>query len=568
MPPMRVGATPPVPSSATVGRASGASRQTATGRTGKTPRGVPVRGLNPAPARGMRATVLAGLRRLRAQIAPPRLSVPENRTQTQGAVARALNPLLAANVSRRDFARRMATLALHVPDLPANDLQELGEKNTVHSLDKRQAEALGSLSTSSLRRMEEYLFSPHMDATLLALTNRAQESALTGVALREDVSALQPDCDGEAALQIQTAIAKLRTALRSELQSRNESPAASNGYKPTPEEAKRAAQDYLDAVHGLSITSGSVPVSLETIKHAEAELGTLEPAEGVLLADEATDTVKLSDTQSSTLNATFFKDLMRCQVVLIDQDGNAEPFVDSNLREMQKQGKQYTDASLVAHAENRLMDFVGGDKGLAVRVSQVAHQGSSLWVTTPSRVGIAGSGPTMEAMEHVYPLHDYEDYSRNRDGELKRNRHYILADENRHEDDETKGAAFGSTGWRDGMSIAIRKNRDNSCNVVVHYRTRPKFVTSMGAVNYPLDGERSVMENMLNFKVSSAAPTRIEAGRSSWRILPPNRAQVEKTDLEEAEAERLQNEARARAEAEARAQGQAEGGTGGTGGTQ
>ena len=84
----------------------------------------------------------------------------------------------------------------------------------------------------------------------------------------------------------------------------------------------------------------------------------------------------------------------------------------------------------------------------------------------------------------------------------------------------------------------------------------------MGAVNYPLDSERSVMENMLNFKVSAAAPTRIEEGRSSWRLMPPNRAQIEKTEIEEAEAERAEAEARARAEAEARAQadGQTEGG--------
>ena len=562
MSPLRVGGTPPAPDSSAVNRAPDTSRQATAGRTGRTARGVPVRGLTPAPARGMRATVVAGLRRLRAQIAPPRLAVPEGRSPTQGAVARAINPLLAANVSRHDFARRMATLALHVPDLDAADLRETGNA----TLESRQAEALHSLSTSSLRRMEEYLFSPHMNATLVALASRGQESVPShvaqGVAAREDVSALQSDCDGEAAVQIQVAISKLRTALRNELQGRNESPAQSVGYMPTPAEAQRAAQDYLDAVHSLSITSGSIPVSLETIKHAEDELGTLEPAEGVLTADEATETVQLADGTKSRLNSTFFKDLMRCQVVLIDQDGGVTPFADSTLREMQKQGKQYTDASLVAHAEKRLLDFVGGDTGLAVRVSQVAHQGSSLWVTTPSRVGIAGSGPKMEDMEHAYPLHDYEDYSPNRDGVMKRNRHYILADENRHEGDETKGSAFGSTGWRDGMSIAIRKNRDDSCNVVVQYRSRPRFVTSMGAVNYPLDSERSVMENMLNFKVSAAAPTRIEEGRSSWRLMPPNRVQIEKTEIEEAEAERAEAEARARAEAEARAQadGQTEGG--------
>ena len=558
MPPMRVGGTPPAPSSAVVDRATKTAPQ---GRAGQTGRGVPVRGLNPAPPRGMRATLVSGLRYLRAQISPPRLQVPKDRTQTQGAVARTFNSLLTASVSRRAFARQLAPLALQVPDIPADDFNEIATgKGAVGTLESRQAEALSSLDTASLRRMEQYLFSPHMDATLVALADRGQESilqgsVLAGVANREDVAALQPDCDGEAALQMQTAVAKLRTALRSELHSRNESPAPQVGYAPTPSEAKAAAQEYLDAIHSMSITSGSLPVSEESIKQAEQELGTLESSESILTAEEVAEPLKLSETETSGLRDNFFLDMMRCQVVLIDQDGQVEPFADTTLNELRGAGKQANDPQVAKHAEQRLTDFVGGDKKLAFRIAQVAHQGSSLWVASPSRVGIEGSGPTLDQMTHAYPLRDDEDFSRNRLGELKRNRHFIITDENRHEDTD-KGSAFGSTGWRDGMSIAIRKNKDNTCNVVVHYRARPKFVSSLAAVNHPLDGERSLMENMLNFKVVADAPIKIESGRSSWRIMPPSRTQIEKTEIQEAKD---LAEAKAKAEAEAHARAEAEG---------
>ncbi|MGR4000862.1 MAG: hypothetical protein OD811_03600 [Alphaproteobacteria bacterium] len=496
------------PSSTNQGAATGAAAGTISGHhvRGLTP-GAPRRITTARSAPSLLQHIVQSLKRSIAVRLSP--SSPPH----QHRLAATLNPLLPLRFSQQKFIHGLALASVGS-----------GIKHPFEDGEQYEAslkDALSNCSHGELRRMERRLGSGQMMRVVSSLEARGFQNTRPGDC------ASQPSTRGEAAIQMATRIRQTQSAVRKELQARDENPVAPQSPMNLGTRAAKRAEALADKLLSASeqkcFSNGQINITQDSFSN--------RPQNNKLFQDMLNfnwqlPRAKLPDGSESLITASFAKDFLRINHAFFNASGKRVEILTPNEMKAINAGSDsiLSNPKKVQILENALMRYTNGNREMAWRISNVMVQTSIMNTVNPMLTMDGNFGPPPQDLMATTSLTPET---------LDKFVFALIPGQSGEDPDHVAR----SREWSDGPACSMRDNGDGTFSARVAFTTRPTGIVANGTTIFPLDNERSRLHSEFEMLIPPSDAASITRGHNSWRLAWQSDAQREVADQKEREEE-------------------------------